>query len=51
MPMEIKITFTDKENTPWAGILLIKKKLDRMDFDGFLNQLPLSVQGSNRGYG
>lgn len=48
--MDIKIAFTDKEITPWAGILLMKKMLDRMDFDRCLNQLPLPVQGSNRGY-
>lgn len=48
--MDIKITFTDKEITPWGGILLMKKMLDRMDFDGCLNGLPLPAQGSNRGY-
>lgn len=48
--MDIKIEFTDKEITPWAGILLLKNMLDKMDFDACLDHLDLPEQGSNRGY-
>lgn len=48
--MDFKIAFTDKEITPWGGIVLMKKMLDRMDFDECLDRLPLPAQGSNRGY-
>jgi hypothetical protein len=48
--VELKIEFTDKEITPWSGILLLKKMLDRMQFDCVLSDLPLPEQGSNRGY-
>lgn len=48
--MDIKIAYTDKEITPWGGILLMKKMLDRMEFDTCLDGLPLPAQGSNRGY-
>lgn len=48
--MDLKLSFTDKEVTPWSGVILLKKMLDRMDFDAQLDQLPLPVQGSNRGY-
>jgi hypothetical protein len=47
---DFQIEFTDKEITPWAGILMLKKMLDRMDFDSCLNGLDLPGQGSNRGY-
>jgi hypothetical protein len=48
--MDFQIAFTDKEITPWAGILLLKKMLDRMQFNDCLNDLDIPVQGSNRGY-
>jgi hypothetical protein len=48
--MEYKIEYTDKEITPWSGILLIKKMLDKMQFDSLLNELELPSPGSNRGY-
>lgn len=51
MAMDFQIEFTDKEVTPWAGILMLKKMLDKMDFDGCLEALDLPKQGSNRGYG
>jgi Transposase DDE domain group 1 len=47
---DFQIEFTDKEITPWAGILMLKKMLDRMNFDSCLKELDLPVQGSNRGY-
>lgn len=48
--MDYKIEFTDKEITPWGGILMLKKMLDKMEFDNCLNSLCLPEQGSNRGY-
>ena len=48
--MDLKLSFTDKEVTPWSGTVLLKKMLDRMGFDVQLDKLPLPVQGSNRGY-
>jgi hypothetical protein len=48
--MDFKIEFTNKEITPWAGILLLKRMLDKMQFDDCLANLPMPVQGSNRGY-
>jgi hypothetical protein len=48
--MDFKIEFTNKEITPWAGILLLKKMLDKMQFDDCLANLPMPIQGSNRGY-
>ncbi|MCX7745253.1 MAG: transposase, partial [Flavobacteriales bacterium] len=48
--MDYKIEFTDKEITPWSGILMLIKMLEKMDFDACLDHLPLPQQGSNRGY-
>lgn len=48
--MEIKIDFTDKEITPWGGISLMHKLLEKLSIDDVLNDLSLPVQGSNRGY-
>jgi len=45
----LKIAFTDKEITSWSGIVLLKKMLDRINFDEQLNKLPLPLQDSNRG--
>jgi hypothetical protein len=48
--MDFKIEFTDKEISPWSGILLMVKMLKKMEFDQCLSQLDLPKQGSNRGY-
>jgi hypothetical protein len=48
--LDLKIAFTDKEITPWSGIVLLKNMLDRMNFDDELGKLPLPSPGSNRGY-
>lgn len=48
--MDFHIEYTDKEVTPWAGILMLKKMLDRIGFDDCLKDLPMPVSGSNRGY-
>ena len=48
--MDLKLEFTDKELSPWGGIYLMKKMLDKMDFDGIIKELSLPEPGSNRGY-
>ncbi len=46
----LKIEFTDKGITPWGGIALLQKMMDKMSFSQVLRDAPLPVQGSNRGY-
>jgi hypothetical protein len=46
----IKIEFTDREITPWGGIALMKKLIDKTGVIQKLSSLPLPVQRSNRGY-
>lgn len=48
--MELKIEYTDKEITPWGGMVLMKKLLEKTGINQKLEQLPLPQQGSNRGY-
>ncbi|HSV88910.1 MAG TPA: IS1380 family transposase, partial [Bacteroidales bacterium] len=38
------------EVTPWAGMVLMKQMLEKLDFSNVLGQAGLPVQGSNRGY-
>jgi len=46
----IKIEFTDKNITPWGGMVLFREMLNRIKFASTLNDLKLPIQGSNRGY-
>jgi hypothetical protein len=48
--MELKIEFTDKEITPWGGMVLMKKLIEKTGISEVLKRLPLPTQGSNRGY-
>ena len=48
--MDFKIEYIDKEITPWLGLILMKKMLDKMGFDQLLAQCNLPQPGSNRGY-
>lgn len=48
--MELKIEFTDKEITPWGGMILMKKLIERSGVNEKLSQIGLPKQGSNRGY-
>ena len=50
LSMDLKIDFTDKEISPWSGIYLLKKMLDKINFDSILQELGLPESGSNRGY-
>ena len=42
--MDLKLEFTDKEISPWGGIYLMKKDVDKMDFDGIIKELSLPNQ-------
>lgn len=48
--MELKIEFTDKEITPWGGMILMKKLIEKTKINELLEHLPLPTQKSNRGY-
>lgn len=49
--MDFEIAYTDKEITPWGGMVLLKKMLDRMCFAKEVeNCIDLPQPGSNRGY-
>ena len=48
--MELKIEFTDKEITPWGGMVLMKKLIEKTRINEVLERLPLPTQNSNRGY-
>ena len=48
--MSYEIEFTDKKITPWGGIILMKKFLDRMNIIKQLEAIGLPKQNSNRGY-
>ncbi len=48
---EIKIQFTDKEITPWGGMLLLKNMLETTKFCSVIESCSAIPQpGSNRGY-
>jgi len=48
--MDLKLAFTDKEITPWSGMVFMKKLLDRTGIVTKLIAFDLPQQGSNRGY-
>ena len=50
MPMNLKLAFTDKEITPWSGMVFMKKLLDQTGIFSELVKSGLPEQGSNRGY-
>jgi len=50
VPVDLKISFTDKEITPWSGMVFMKKLLDRTRILTELISCDLPEQGSNRGY-
>ena len=49
-PMNLKIVFTDKEITPWSGMVFMKKLLDQTGILSKLISSDLPEQQSNRGY-
>ncbi len=48
--MNLKLAFTDKEITPWSGMVFMKKLLDQTGIFSELVKSGLPEQGSNRGY-
>jgi hypothetical protein len=48
--MDLRIEFTDKEITPWGGIVLLKRLVEKTGMMSVLENLSLPLQGSNRGY-
>jgi hypothetical protein len=48
--MDYKIEFVDKEISPFGGLALVQKMLDRIGLFSFLPELDLPQPGSNRGY-
>ncbi len=46
----LKISFTSKEITPWGGMVLLGKMLEKLSMEEVLSELTLPQQGSNRGY-
>jgi hypothetical protein len=49
--MEFEIGYTDKEITPWGGMVLLRKMLEKINFSGAIRSCPdLPLSGSNRGY-
>ena len=47
---DIDIKFVDKEITPFGGLSLFFKMLERCNFGQVLQECGLPEQGSNRGY-
>jgi len=48
--MDYKIEFSDKEITPYGGLVLLKKMIDNSRLTEFLSTLKLPQPGSNRGF-
>lgn len=48
--MDFKIDFTSQEITPYGGLILLKKMIDKSNLVKFLSTLPLPQPGSNRGF-
>ncbi len=48
--MDLKLAFTNKEITPWSGMVFMKKLLDQTGILTKLIACDLPEQGSNRGY-
>jgi hypothetical protein len=44
------IKFVDREITSWGGVSILKKMIDQSGFSHYLENLPLPLQGSRRGY-
>ena len=47
---DLTIEFTNKEITPWGGVILLGKMLEKISIGKVLTTLSLPRQGSNRGY-
>lgn len=50
-PMEFDITYTNKEITPWGGMIFLKQMLQKIGFREVIEKnIDLPQSGSNRGY-
>ena len=47
---DLQLRFTDNEISPWGGLTLLFRMLERCDMKAALAACPLPKQGSNRGY-
>lgn len=50
MVKELELSFSDKEITPWGGMALMSRMLQKIGFNDALRGVQLPAQGSNRGY-
>jgi len=51
LSMEFDISYTNKEITPWGGMVFLKQMLQKIGFRELIENNPdLPVSGSNRGY-
>ena len=50
MAKELELSFSDKEITPWGGMALMMRLLQKVGFREALGRAQLPTQGSNRGY-
>ena len=50
MAKELQLSFSDKEITPWGGMALMSRMLQKIGFREALERVHLPIQGSNRGY-
>lgn len=48
--VNLPIEYSDKPVTPFGGMSLLKRFIDKIGADDFLDELPLPQPGSNRGY-
>lgn len=50
MAKELELSFSDKEITPWGGMALMMRLLQKIGLREALGRVHLPTQGSNRGY-
>lgn len=50
MISDMELRFTNHEITPWGGLAVLFKMLEKCGFKDVLENCPLPRQGSNRGY-
>lgn len=51
LPMELTYSFTNKEITPWGGMVFMKQMLDKIGFEAHVKDCEdLPIQNSNRGH-
>lgn len=48
--VNLPVEYSDKPVTPFGGMSLLKRFIDKIGVDDFLDALPLPQPGSNRGY-